>query len=91
MAGLIVDGAGLSAGAASSADIADRLAASVEGSSRPGGQPSHAGVSAFGAAVASVRIRQSARMSTHHSAMRTAAVRYADTDDEGAGAIARTV
>ncbi|MEE6164781.1 MULTISPECIES: hypothetical protein [unclassified Mycolicibacterium] len=91
MAGLIVDGAGLTASAASSAEIADRLAASAEGGPRLGGQPSHAGVSQFGAAVASVRIRQSARMSTHHTAMRTAAIRYTDADDEGAGSIARTV
>lgn len=91
MAGLTVDGAALDAGAASSAHMADRLAASAEGGWRPGGQPSHAGVSLFGAAVASVRIRQSARMSTHHTAMRTAAIRYTVTDAEGAGAVARTV
>jgi hypothetical protein len=91
MAGLSVDVAGINAGAASSADIADRLAASSEGGPRSGSQPSHAGVSRFGAAVASVRIRQSARMTSHRTAMTTAAIRYADADAEGAGAVARTV
>jgi hypothetical protein len=91
MAGLTVDAAGLNAGAARSASIADRLAASTEGGPHSGSQPSHAGVSRFGAAVASVRIRQSARMSSHHTSMSTAAIRYTDTDDKGAGAVARTV
>jgi hypothetical protein len=77
MAGFIVDGGGLNAGA--------------DGGSRAGGQPSHAGVSRFGAAVASARIRQWARMRTHYTAMRTAAIRYTAADDEGAGAVARTV
>lgn len=91
MAGLTVDIAGLNAGAARRTDIADRLAENLETGHGPGGQPSHAGVSRFGAAVTSVRIRQSARMSRHHTAMSTAAIRYAGTDDEGAGAVARSV
>lgn len=91
MAGLTVDAAGLNAGAANSAGIADRIAASPEGGPGSGSQPSHAGVSRFGAAVALVRIRQSARMSHQHTAMSTAAIRYTDTDDEGAGAVARAV
>lgn len=87
MAGLTVDIAGLNAGAARRTDIAENL----ETGHGPGGQPSHAGVSRFGAAVTSVRIRQSARMSRHHTAMSTAAIRYAGTDDEGAGAVTRSV
>jgi hypothetical protein len=91
MAGLTIDVAGLNAGAASRADITDLRAASREGGSGSGDQPSHAGVSRFGAAVASVRIRQSARIRYQRIAMSPAAIRYSDTDDEGAGAVARAV
>ncbi len=91
MAGLTVDVAGLNAAAARSTDISDRLVENLETGHGPGGQPSHAGVLQFGAAVTSVRIRQSARMGRHHTAMSTAAIRYADTDDEGADAVTRSV
>ena len=91
MAGLTVDVAGPNAGVASSADTAGLLAANPEGGFGSGDQPSHAGVSRFGAAVASVRIRQSARMRYQHTAMSTAAIRYTDTDDEGVGVVARAV
>ncbi|OMC41259.1 hypothetical protein A5740_22570 [Mycobacterium sp. GA-1841] len=87
---LSVDGQGLNAAAADSAEAAALLDASGPGTIS-GDQPSHVGVVAIRAAVASVRAAQSARLAQNGSAMSTASAVYILTDDGAAHDITRTV
>lgn len=88
---LSVDNARLSAAALRSADIADTLATGTSGGPPAGSQPSHAGASAFDAALASARARQSARAGAHASDLRTASAVYTDTDDGAADGLSRSI
>lgn len=86
---LSVDDRGLNAAAQDSEGIAASLAATTESAS--GSQPSHAGVSAIEAALASARDRQAARVSNHAQYMKLGSGVYRRTDDDGAAAVVRTV
>ncbi|OMC11934.1 hypothetical protein [Mycolicibacterium fortuitum] len=87
---LSVDDEGLNAAAAGSADIAGSLGATEAGASS-GSQPSHAGVSAIEAALASVRDRQATRVSNHAQYMKLGSGVYRRTDDQAAAAVVRTI
>lgn len=87
---LSVDGAGLTAAAVGSVDIAEALATAgpVRGAST---QPSHAGVAAVDAAWASVRARASGQASGHGDGLRAGSAVYTRTDDEAAREVSRSV
>ncbi|WP_066897032.1 hypothetical protein [Mycolicibacterium houstonense] len=87
---LSVDDQGLNAAAQSSADIADSLEA-TEARTNTGSQPSHAGVSAIDAALASARDRQAARVSHHAQYLKIGSAVYRHADDDGAASVMRTV
>ncbi|ORV24675.1 hypothetical protein AWB98_20810 [Mycolicibacterium conceptionense] len=87
---LSVDNQGLNAAAADSAEIAGSLGSTVAGASS-GSQPSHAGVSAIDAALASARDRQATRVSNHAQYMRLGSGVYRRTDDEAAATVVRTI
>lgn len=86
---LAVDSAGLSAGAARSVDIAQALAGGTAAGS--GGQPSHTGVAALDAAMASVRTRQSTRVSGQGDDLHTASALYTHTDGDAADGVTRSI
>lgn len=88
---LSVDDQGLNAAAGGSADIADSLEASAASGATSGDQPSHAGVAAIEAALASVRDRQATRVSNHAQYMRVGSGVYRRTDDEASTAVVRTI
>lgn len=87
---LSVDGQGLDAAAAGSVEVAASLAGTAA-SAGSGSQPSHAGVSAIDAALASARDLQAARVSNHAQYMKIGSGEYRHTDDDAAAAVKRTV
>ncbi|MGV0772046.1 hypothetical protein [Mycobacterium syngnathidarum] len=89
MADLHVDAAALTAAATASESVADGLVAGA--GTAAGTQPSHAGVAAVDAALASARDRQAARVSHHAQSMKVGSGVYRHTDDDGAAAVTRTV
>ncbi|MCG7611282.1 MULTISPECIES: hypothetical protein [Mycobacterium] len=91
MAHLHVDTGSLSAAAAQGDAVAATLASTGAAGEGSGSQPSHAGVSAIDAALASARDRQAARVSNHSEYMKVGSGVYRRTDDDGADAVARTV
>ncbi|MEN3219717.1 hypothetical protein FPV58_30910 [Mycolicibacterium porcinum] len=87
---LSVDDEGLNAAAHHSADIAGSLAVTAAGTDS-GSQPSHAGVSAIDAALASARDRQGVRVSNHAQYMKLGSGVYRHTDEGAAAAVVRTI
>lgn len=87
---LSVDDQGLTTAAADSADIATSLATAAAGTSS-GSQPSHGGVSAVDAALASARARQATQVSNHAQYLKASSGMYRRADDDGAVAVVRTV
>lgn len=83
--------AGLNAAAVNSTDVAEALTAGAQDDAALGGQPSHAGVAAFGAALTRFRARQSDRVSQQGTDMRTGSTRYEVTDHNAADDLTRWV
>ncbi|MGW4097154.1 hypothetical protein [Mycobacterium sp. NPDC004974] len=88
---LLIDDQGLNAAAQGSAEVAASLEATAAPSATSGDQPSHAGVSAIDAALASARDRQATRVSNHAQYMKLGSGVYRRTDDDGAAAVTRTI
>ncbi|BDY33139.1 type VII secretion target [Mycolicibacterium mageritense] len=88
---LSVDTAGLRTGAARHGEVAEAIATTHGDTAAAGSQPSHAGVAAIRAAVASARAAQSGRVAQLGTGLSAANAVYIHADDDAADNITRTV